>query len=114
MIPQNRRTLVNQLKITLQMIRHGDPSNPAGQVPATTDAYRQRNALVYKALGLATAVSYRTGILPDPAQPEWVIAFIDLPDTGQVSWHLPIYTGVWDQHDTPTKYQRVTEFASVA
>lgn len=89
-----------------------DPSDPHVQLPdnvTEAEAYASRNAFIYQALAQAAGLGYPHGIQPDPADPAWVIAYIDLP-TGQVSWHLPCYVGQWDGHSTPEKYHRVRAY----
>lgn len=72
--------------------------------------YAYRNPLIYEALKFAGHLKFAHGIRTDPAEPEWMVAFIDLPvgkgQTSQVSWHLPQYPGSWDGHSAEEKYQR--------
>jgi hypothetical protein len=91
---------------------------------AKDTAYSERNMLVAALARTALHLGWRAGIRrhePDP-DPTWEedwknVVIIDLP-TGQVSWHyrdgerglfdeLPPYAGIWDGHDTPTKYLRL-------
>lgn len=74
--------------------------------------YNVRNPAIYHALALATQLGYPAGIRLDPTEPDWPVAYIDLP-TGQVSWHLPAYPGTWDGHDTPTKLARCRAYGDV-
>lgn len=103
----------------------------AQQVPADTailqlqeqkdGAYLERNRCVAALARMAIALGQRAGRAKtaiDGWDPAWHgCIYIDLP-TGQVSWHyhesqsslfndLPEYTGRWDGHDTPTKYERL-------
>lgn len=80
------------------------------------DAYFERNQVV-----AALAKCFPSGIAKTAIEgwsEDWHgCVYIDLP-TGQASWHyhdsqahlfagLPPYTGHWDGHDTPEKYQRL-------
>lgn len=80
----------------------------------SNDLYHERAQLV-----AALSKLFPASIEDDPSDPEWPVAYIDLP-TGQVSWHiapddmylfshLPQSQGlrVWDEHDTPEKYRRL-------
>lgn len=73
--------------------------------------YPYRNRLVLRALALAAENGYQAGIRIDPAEPEWPVAYIELP-TGQVSWHLPQHTVPFDGHTTAEKHQRIARFAA--
>jgi hypothetical protein len=74
--------------------------------------YDVRYGLVMEAVALAVKVGYEAGFRIDPAEPEWPVAYIELP-TGQVSWHMPQHRKAWDGHSTDEKYQRINEFAGV-
>lgn len=85
-------------------------------------AYAERDkclvlmALMSQRLGLNVGM----GIDPKASSDEWEsVLFIDLP-AGQVSWHIHesethwfyfvgAYDGIWDEHTTDEKYQRVME-----
>lgn len=84
-------------------------------------AYEERNRVV-----AALAALYPAGIKATDIpgwEPEWHgCVYIDLP-TGQASWHyhdshahlfahLPAYTGEWDGHTTPEKYERLAALAA--
>lgn len=71
--------------------------------------YDARNGWVLLALYLAYIESYNCGVKIDPKEPEWPVAFINLP-TGQVSWHIPQYAFEWDGHDNEEKTMRVKDF----
>lgn len=71
--------------------------------------YERRYPLVFRALHLALALGYAAGIRIDAAEPEWPVAYIELP-TGQVSWHMPQHPAEWDGHTTEEKYRRTTAF----
>jgi hypothetical protein len=75
--------------------------------------YELRNALVLHALAAAAFLGYPAGFRIDPAEPDWPVAFIELPlpGPGQVSWHLPKHPKSWDLHTTAEKYARVRAFA---
>jgi len=95
---------------TLDAIRRLDPSAPGSTVAPTDDNYRIRNALVLQCLVYALQIGIPAGIELDPAEPGWPVALIDLPGAGQVSWHLPGYTGSYDGHTTEQKYERIERF----
>lgn len=80
-------------------------------IEANDTSYAARHPLVWQALALASSLGWRCGVKPDPAQLGRPVAYIDLPDFGQVSWHMPEYRGEWDGHDTPTKYERARAYA---
>lgn len=88
---------VSALKLQLRVIEMNDQN------------YETRNKLVMTAVAMAMWLGYEAGFRIDPAEPEWPVAFIQLP-TGQVSWHLPQFQTGWDGHSTDEKYQRVNEF----
>lgn len=75
--------------------------------------YDLRARLIYAAMGQAMYLGYAAGIRIDPSEPEWPVAYIELP-TGQVSWHMPQHPTPWDGHDTPTKYARCRDFVATA
>lgn len=39
-----------------------------------------------------------------------IVVYFELPEVGQVSWHLPEYTTPWDGHTTEEKYDRIRRF----
>lgn len=79
-------------------------------------AYSERNRLVAFLARCYPSGVKRTAI--EGWDPEWHgCVFIDTPE-GQMSWHyhdsdaalfegLPPYTGDWDGHTTPEKYERL-------
>lgn len=73
--------------------------------------YPQRYKLVLRALSLAADAGLIAGIKLDPNEgPDWPVAYIDLPERGQVSWHLPAYPHDFDGHTTAEKYDRCRNF----
>jgi hypothetical protein len=94
----------------LAAIEASDPS-----ADGTTDRadaaqrYAVRTGLVFNALAVAAGYGYPSGIAIDPAEPDWPVAYIDLP-TGQVSWHLAAYPGAWDGHDGAAKTERIRAY----
>lgn len=54
--------------------------------------YDDRNWSVIRAVYLARLAGYQAGFRFDPDEPEWPVAFIELP-TGQVSWHIAQHCG---------------------
>lgn len=73
--------------------------------------YNERYPLVIAAIYLATEAGIPAGFGFDPKEPEWPVAYIELP-TGQVSWHMPQHPHVWDGHDTATKYERCRAYTT--
>lgn len=71
--------------------------------------YQRRNEAIYQALAEAATLGYPHGIRLDPDQPDWPVAYIDLP-TGQVSWRLPAYPGAWDGHNRDMQHARIQAF----
>ena len=90
---------IDALKYALQAIEKHD-----------TD-YQVREGLVYQALFSAHSAGFSCGFRLDPDEPEWPVAYIDLP-TGQVSWHMPQFAQPYDGHTTEEKYQRIREFCA--
>lgn len=91
--------------------------DPSAGGPA--DGYRTRNALVYRAVGLAVAAGLRAGVAPDPdpQDPQFpLVAYIDLPmpagEVVQVSWHLPAYPAAFDGHSTSEKTLRLVRWCA--
>lgn len=115
MTPALAKALLNtgasQLSLTLVLaaIEATDPSLPGAEQVDTDERYKVRNGLIYHAMAVATEYGYRCGIGLDPAEPQWPVAYIDLP-TGQISWHLPAYPGTWDGHDHETKSERIRTY----
>jgi hypothetical protein len=95
----NTRMLVfrSLLSATLYQIKKNDTN------------YSERYRLVLHAVAYASEVGLSAGFRIDPQEPEWPVAYIELP-TGQVSWHIPQHDSEWDGHDTEEKYNRVEQF----
>lgn len=74
-----------------------------------TRDYGARTYYIYKAMAEAMYLTYRVGIRIDPSEPEWPVAFIELP-TGQVSWRLEQHLKEWDGHTLTEKYERIKRF----
>lgn len=68
--------------------------------------YEPRYALVMLAVAMAIAGGLEAGFRIDPAEPDWPVAYIELP-TGQVSWHMPAHKPDFDGHTTAEKYKRI-------
>ena len=79
------------------------------RIEAADGDYPKRYGLVFEAMNFALKLDYAAGVRIDPTDPEWPVAFIELP-TGQVSWHLPQHLETWDGHDTKEKYRRCRGF----
>ncbi|UKD55126.1 hypothetical protein L3Q65_45990 [Amycolatopsis sp. FU40] len=71
--------------------------------------YPTRYPLVFAAADAALQCGYAAGIRIDPAEPDWPVIYIELP-TGQVSWHMPAHSVVFDGHTTPEKHDRIRAF----
>jgi hypothetical protein len=93
------RALATILKILLETIKLND-----------TD-YPNRYGLVLRALTVAHNLGLGAGIRIDPEEPDWPVAYIELP-TGQVSWHMPQHPVPFDGHDTEEKYRRIWEYVN--
>jgi hypothetical protein len=114
------------ISLMLETAAQTDPSHTLFAMPGDSgaleklppediqDLYFKRNASVLMALGFAATAGIPCGIRVIPGEPDWPIVYIDLPEVGQVSWHLPAYTGEYDGHDTAEKYDRVRRFDVVA
>jgi hypothetical protein len=69
--------------------------------------YDARNRMIFEAmLFYASSLQFKCGFRFDPSEPEWPVAFIELP-TGQVSWHIKGHDVPWDGHTTDEKWARV-------
>jgi hypothetical protein len=73
--------------------------------------YERRNWFTYEAIALALRCGYKAGIRIDPQEPEWPVAFIELP-TGQITYHLEQHGQPWDNHTTEEKQLRILRFVS--
>ena len=74
--------------------------------------YQNRNLFTYELIAMALRHGYKAGIRIDPTEPEWPIAFIELP-TGQISYHLKQHDVVWDDHTTEQKRLRILSFIAL-
>jgi len=72
--------------------------------------YPRRNRLVFGAIYAALRAGYAAGVAIDHTEPDWPVAYIELPDVGQVSWHVPAHGMVWDGHTTKLKYDRCAAY----
>lgn len=73
--------------------------------------YDARYPFVFEAACVALEIGYKAGIRIDPNEPEWPVVYIDLPQIGQVSWHMPQYPQEWDGHDVAEKFKRIRKFS---
>lgn len=71
--------------------------------------YEKRYGLVLDAMARARRLGFETGYRIDPNEPEWPVAYIELP-TGQVSWHMPQHPKPYDGHSTEEKYERISRW----
>jgi hypothetical protein len=91
----------------------------ATQSTTLEEAYFDRNQAVQAFARLALAQDWSVGLLPNPAEPDWPILYVDIPGKGQVSWHLPraeiigdwpAYPALWDGTGLEVKRQRLATF----
>lgn len=68
--------------------------------------YEKRYGRILDAMTRAHRLGFATGYRIDPNEPEWPVAYIELP-TGQVSWHMPQHSIPYDGHSTEEKYERI-------
>lgn len=69
----------------------------------------RRYGMILRAVAKAHTLGLQAGFRFDPKEPEWPVAFIELP-TGQVSWHIAPHPVAWDGHTTEQKHQRIREW----
>lgn len=81
------------------------------EIRANDTNYDERYRLVLIAVSLANQCGYKAGFRLDPEEPEWPVAFLELPGEGQVSWHCPPYPDAYDGHSTDEKYARIERYA---
>lgn len=97
-------------------------ATPLAEMEARKDAaYEERNRCVALLARMTLAMGRHAGVARTAIEgwsEDWHgCVYIDLP-TGQASWHfhdsqaslfdgLPAYSGAWDGHTTPEKYERV-------
>jgi hypothetical protein len=75
--------------------------------------YASRYALVLQAVGIAAKLGYDVGFDIDlrvdpPGYP--IVAYIELPGWGQLSWHMPVHVKPFDGHTTTDKYRRIMNY----
>lgn len=102
------------LKVTLAFYLDAIVREDPSRTPQLVDGpdvlerkYAARNAAVVTAVSLAMQLGWPAGFAACPDEPDWPVAYIELPEFGQVSWHLPAYRGTWDRHTIAEKYVRV-------
>jgi hypothetical protein len=78
------------------------------QAEAAQD-YDYRNLLTHEAIALALRMNLNAGIRIDMAEPDWPVAYIELPQ-GQITYHLACHDVAWDGHTTEEKNQRIRQF----
>lgn len=88
-----------------------DPLRPLLREIALADSdYDNRYQLVLDAMALANRMGLAAGWRIDPDEPEWPVAFIELPYGKQVSWHMPQHKREWDGHSTEEKLSRLRKY----
>ncbi len=85
--------------------------------------YDIRERLVWQLLSLAKQMDYSCGVRFDPEDMEdyitrscsdvWPVVCIELPDVGEVAWHMPPCNIKYDGHSTEEKYQRTKKWISL-
>lgn len=78
-------------------------------IQANDRNYEYRYHFVMEAVARAVSLGYSAGFAIDPKEPDWPVAYIELP-TGQVSWHMPKHPVPYDGHTTEEKYARLLRF----
>lgn len=73
------------------------------------EQYEARYVVMLLAMTMAYVAGFDAGFRIDPAEPDWPVAYIELP-TGQVSWHTPAHKQAWDGHTTAEKYDRIRRY----
>lgn len=74
--------------------------------------YDIRYILVLKVLVLSKELGYPCGFRHDVSEPEWPIITIELPELGQVSWHMPPSGIAWDKSNETDCKERCLTFAN--
>lgn len=77
--------------------------------------YAKRYYLILRAMHLARRLELEAGFAYDHQEdPEFdgfrIVAYIELGEGCQVSWHLPEHQTPWDGHTTEEKYNRIRRF----
>lgn len=93
----------------LQQIARKDRAIETAAEEEKPDLYEVRNRYVMSALMYAERAGLACGIGWDH-EVNWPIVFIDLPNAGQVSWHVAPYAGFWDGHTKDDAYARVNAY----
>lgn len=80
-----------------------------------TKLYDERTCHVYFAMFIAVAAGYTAGIRFDARDgPDWPVVSIDLPNVGQVAWHVKAVNQAWDGHTDAQKHDRIMAFVAAA
>lgn len=66
------------------------------QITENYTNYDIRYTLVLRALLQAKSLGYPCGFRHDAKEPDWPVVTIELPEIGQVSWHMPPSNVAWD------------------
>lgn len=107
----------------LKVIASNDPSRLSADdrsnlsTRRVAQMYSLRNRAIYQLIAAAAVLGWPTGFRQchvkhdaDAVEECWPVAYVDLPDGGQVSWHLPPYSSEWDGHDNDEKYRRIERY----
>ena len=78
-------------------------------IVANDTKYEIRYGLLLRALAVAQQLGYGTSIRSDLDPPHWPVVVIDLPEVGQVSWHVRPALA-WDGHSKAEKFARIEQF----
>ena len=85
------------------------------------ELYTDRNNAVQLALRLAEFAGLKGGIRDPVEDPEWPVVVIELPDIGEVAWHIPkaelmrshpVYSHPYDGHTNEQKASRIRAYCT--
>ena len=80
-------------------------------IVSTEITYNKRMQLIFLAMSKAMDLGYKVGIrYDDDAGTEWPVCCIDLPEVGEVSWHVEGYDKEYTGYDNEEKEERVKQF----
>lgn len=101
LVKPNPPLLEKEMKNLLKLIVENDTN------------YQIREELVIQAFSCAKKLGYKVGIRHDARDgPEWPIFAIELPNTGEVSWHIKCQDLGYTNYSTEEKNNRCCSFAN--
>ena len=74
--------------------------------------YDVRYILVLQTLIEAKKLNYKAGFRYDSSEPDWPVVVIELPELGQVSWHMPPSKIEYDNSSPKDCQERCEKFYS--